>query len=320
MFIEVMSFFICPLCSVICRPIPPRFRHETPAFYDRNGKVPLKEISGSDMALRAQMRRGYGLVAAFVLLCLPAFAFDGTPSATQPVAVSPGAAMKLGTKAYRDGNIREAIDRWTVAAEAGHAVAQWRLARMFADGKGVPRDDAKAFRFLKMIVDEHAEDEPGTLQGQIAGRAFVELGSYYREGIAGSEVKSDMTMAWRMFYQAASVFGDAEAQFQLGTMYLEGQGIEKNSQLAVNWLRNAAEKGHVKAQASLGRVLFDYSPDAPRRRVEGLMWLSLARNQAKAPDDAWIVTAFEDAYTLASDDERMNAAKNVKRWKQPSKE
>ncbi|MES2906095.1 MAG: tetratricopeptide repeat protein [Pseudomonadota bacterium] len=275
------------------------------------------------MVHRSQARGLCSAVALALVLCVAsaaffcANAFDGTPSATQPAEMTPGNAVKLGTKAYREGNIREAVDRWTAAAEAGHAVAQWRLARMFADGKGVPRDDAKAFHWFKMIVDNHAEDEPGTMQGQIAGRAFTQLGAYYREGIGG-ELKSDMPMAWRMYYQAASIFGDTEAQYQLGNMYLEGEGVEKNAQLAANWLRNAAEKGHARAQAALGNLMFANSEDAPRRRVEGLMWLSLARNQAKKNDDAWIVSSFEDAYTLASDEERMNAANNVKRWqKQP---
>jgi TPR repeat protein len=274
-----------------------------------------------DMVSLARMGRRLGLAALLAILCAsPLLAFDGTPSAAKPADLPPDEALKAGTKAYRAGNIQEAIDRWTLAAEAGQAVAQWRLGRMFAEGKGVPKDDKKAFYWFKQIIDDHAEDEPGTMQGQLAGRAFVALGSYYRSGIPDSDVDSDPTMAWRMYYQAASVFGDAEAQFQLGRMYHEGKGVEKNQQLALNWLRNAAEKGHMKAQAMLGDLLFS-SADTPRRKVEGLMWLSVARNQAKTQDDAWIVTSFEDAYTLATDEERMNAANNVKRWqKQPARE
>jgi TPR repeat protein len=271
--------------------------------------------------IAANIRKGLGLAAMLILLCLmPALAFDGTPSATKPADIAPDEALKAGTKAYRAGNIQEAIDRWTVAAEAGQAGAQWRLGHMFAEGKSVPKDDKKAFYWFKQIIDGHADDEPGTTQGQLAGKAFVQLGSYYRSGIPDSDVDSDMTMAWRMYYQAASVFNNDEAQFQLGRMYLEGKGVEENQQLAVNWLRNAAEKGHMKAQAILGNHLFT-TADTPRHKVEGLMWLSVARNQAKTQDDAWIVTMFEDAYTLATDEERMSAANNVKRWqKQAARE
>ncbi len=272
------------------------------------------------MVFSAKDWKLHGLSAILLLLLImPATAFDGTPSATRPADITPNEALKLGTKAYRAGNVEEAITRWTAAAEAGQAVAQWRLGRMFAEGKGVPRDDAKAFHWFKHIVDEHADDEPGTIQGQLAGRAFVELGAYYSAGIPGSDVGRDMSMAWNMFYHGATVFGDMEAQYQLGKMYLEGKGVEQNRQLAVSWLRNAAEKGHVKAQAMLGDHLFS-TAETPRRKVEGLMWLSIARKQAKSQDDAGIVTSFEDAYTLATDEERMNAANNVKRWKQPARE
>jgi TPR repeat protein len=267
------------------------------------------------MMMAAEIGKRAGAMIALVFLMLaPALAFDGTPSSAKPAELSANESLKLGTKAYRAGNIQEAINRWTAAAEAGQAVAQWRLGRAFAEGKGVPKDDKKAFHWFKQIVDDHADEEPGSMQGQLAGRAFVELGSYYRSGIPDSEVGPDINMAWRMYYQAASVFGDSEAQYQLGYMYLEGKGVEKNQQLAVNWLRNAAEKCHMRGQALLGDLLFSSAAEAPRRRVEGLMWLSIARNQAKSQDDAWVVTSFEDAYTLASDQERMDAANNVKRW------
>lgn len=270
------------------------------------------------MSLILTPRKQFSLLAGLLFLCaMPVAAFDGTPSPSKPAEIEPNEALKLGTKAYRAGKIQEAIDRWTLAAEAGQAVAQWRLGNAFAEGKGVPKDDKKAFHWFKQIIDDHAEDEPGTMQGQLAGRAFVALGSYYSSGIPDSDVEPDINMAWRMYYQAASVFSNVEAQYRLGRMYHEGKGVEKNAQLALSWLRNAAEKGHMKAQALLGEILFTIA-DTPRRKVEGLMWLSVARNQAKSAEDAWIITSFEDAYTLATDEERMNAANNVKRWqKQP---
>ena len=229
---------------------------------------------------------------------------------------TPAENVKLGAKAYRAGDTALAVKLWTSAAEQGHAVAQWRLARMYADGKGVARDDAAAFKWFKKLIDDHADDEPGTLQGQLAGKAFLELGTYYHNGVPGGAFHiRDNEQAWKMYYQAASVFGDQDAQYQLGLMCLEGEGIEKNVRLGVNWLRNAAEKGHVEAQAKLGDVLFS-NADTSRGRIEGLMWLSIARNKMQPATDSWIATSFEDAYTLASDDERMKAATYVRRWEQ----
>jgi TPR repeat protein len=46
--------------------------------------------------------------------------------------------------------------------------------------------------------------------------------------------------------------GDAEAQYKLGKMYYDGEGVTKNYQKAVEWLRKAAGQGLDKAQNSLG--------------------------------------------------------------------
>ncbi|MDF7798773.1 alpha-2-macroglobulin family protein [Pontiellaceae bacterium B1224] len=45
--------------------------------------------------------------------------------------------------------------------------------------------------------------------------------------------------------------GDAEAQFELGTCYLEGQGVEKDPVLSVQWLQKAAAQDYGPAVVSL---------------------------------------------------------------------
>lgn len=250
---------------------------------------------------------GVGFAGAHVL------AFDGTPSS--PRMINPLDAARQGTEAFQAGNLQEAIASWTKAAELGHIASQWQLGRLFAGGDGgVQRDDLKAFHYFSQIVETHGDDEPTSPQAQYARSAFVRLGSYYLAGIPGTEVKQDFSLAWRMFYHAASVFGDSEAQYQIGRMYLDGTGVEFNPRMAANWLRTAADKGHVPAQATLGELLFvGRGQDLPRRPVEGLMWLSLAREKARMPRDAWIATAFDDAWTLASDEEHAQAATLVRR-------
>lgn len=242
-----------------------------------------------------------------------ATAFDGTPSPRQ-LPFNPAEAARAGTQAFRSGNLQEAIASWTRAAEGGHVGSAWRLGRLFADGDGVQRNDLQAFRWFHQIVESHGDEDPGSPQAQIASRAFVEVGTYFLSGIPGTDIRQDFSKALRMFYHAASVFGDADAQYNLGRMYLEGAGVEFNPRVAVSWLRNAAEKGHKDAQGMLGEVLF-YGRSIPRRSVEGLMWLSLARQQARGVRDAWIVSSFDDAYTLASDDERMQAARATRQWR-----
>lgn len=45
--------------------------------------------------------------------------------------------------------------------------------------------------------------------------------------------------------------GDAEAQYQLGMIYLRGEGVEINQKSAAEWFKLAAEQGHMAAQLAL---------------------------------------------------------------------
>ena len=51
---------------------------------------------------------------------------------------------------------------------------------------------------------------------------------------------------------AKAAQGDAEAQFQLGMRYRNGDGVPKNYADALKWLQKASEQGNPKAQSELG--------------------------------------------------------------------
>ena len=50
--------------------------------------------------------------------------------------------------------------------------------------------------------------------------------------------------------------GYAKAQFNLGLIYYNGQGVRQDYTQAVQWYRKAAEQGDAKAQYNLG-VMYD---------------------------------------------------------------
>jgi TPR repeat protein len=53
------------------------------------------------------------------------------------------------------------------------------------------------------------------------------------------------------WFQKAADQGLVAAQFNLGIMYENGQGVEKDDERAVEWYQRAADQGHVKAQFNL---------------------------------------------------------------------
>ena len=57
--------------------------------------------------------------------------------------------------------------------------------------------------------------------------------------------------------QAAAGLGDAEAQYGLGLLYYNGDGVEQDYEEAVRYYRLAAEQGYRQAQCNLGFCYFD---------------------------------------------------------------
>lgn len=254
----------------------------------------------------------YASVAAFAMT--PAFAFDGTTETESAVAVVAAPSGVAVIKKVAPSKPTAALTALQYAAEDGHAAAQWKLGRMYAAGIDVPRDDLRAFEYFSRIANQHAEDNPATPQAAIVSNAFVALGRYYSTGIENTRIKADLKRAREMFSYAASYFGNAEAQYDLARMYLDGVGIPRDPKYGVRWLGLAARKGQHQAQALLGQMLFngDY---LQRQAARGLMWLTLAQESA-TPEESWIHDSYNTALAKATDDDRAMALKMLQHWVQ----
>jgi TPR repeat protein len=57
---------------------------------------------------------------------------------------------------------------------------------------------------------------------------------------------------WQMIDQAR--WGEAEAQYSVGMMYLAGQGVEKNPEEGASWIKKAADQGHAYAIFKMGEL------------------------------------------------------------------
>ena len=75
--------------------------------------------------------------------------------------------------------------------------------------------------------------------------------------------------------------GNAIAQFFLGVMYCDGQGVPQDYKKAVKWYRLAAEKGYSSAQTSLG-TLYDQGRGVPQDYKEAVKWYRRAAKQGHA--------------------------------------
>ncbi|POZ61447.1 tetratricopeptide repeat protein [Chromobacterium alticapitis] len=106
------------------------------------------------------------------------------------------------------------------AAEWGSGPAAFRLARLYAKGVGVAASRAQSSHWLHVAAER---ENPG---------AACVLGLRAKEA-------GDMSTAHRWFEQAAAG-GSAEAMFQLGIAYQEGQGVKADIARARGWYEKAA--------------------------------------------------------------------------------
>jgi TPR repeat protein len=67
----------------------------------------------------------------------------------------------------------------------------------------------------------------------------------------------------------------AAAQFDLGVIHEQGDGIPKNQKEAVRWYSLSADQGHVQAQLSLARIYYE-GAGVKKDPVETYKWIYIA--------------------------------------------
>src|SRR5439155_642019 len=108
--------------------------------------------------------------------------------------------------------------------------------------------------------------------------AQFDLGFMYQNG---DGVPKDSAQA-AQWYRKAAEQGLSGAQNSLGVMYANGNGVPKDSAQAAQWYRKAAEQDLSAAQFNLG-LLYDNGDGVPKELVTAYMWFSLVAGQGIEP-------------------------------------
>ena len=91
----------------------------------------------------------------------------------------------------------------------------------------------------------------------------------------------DYATALREFRPLASQ-GHAEAQINLGNMYLMGEGVPENDVAAVGWFRKAAEQDFPHGQTALGHM-YRVGVGVPQDYAKAAKWYRKAAEQGYPP-------------------------------------
>jgi predicted aspartyl protease len=104
--------------------------------------------------------------------------------------------------------------------------------------------------------------------------AQFNLGVIYENG-EGVPKDTELAAQW---YRKAAEQGDAAAEYQLGWMYEAGEGVARNDALAAHWYRKAAEQGHADAEFSLASLYKD-GRGVPKDSALAAHWYRKAAEQ-----------------------------------------
>jgi TPR repeat protein len=125
-------------------------------------------------------------------------------------------------------------------------------------------------------------------------RLIFQLGRAYQK-------KGDFSSALVQHRKAAD-HGYLPAQFALGVMYQNGQGVAQNSVKAVEWWRKAAANGHAKSQEVLG-VLYSLGAVVRRNDAEAVVkWLHKAADQGLATSQVSLGKIYQTGRGVAQND------------------
>ena len=116
-----------------------------------------------------------------------------------------------------------------------------------------------------------------------------ELGSIYESGGIGVAVNKVEADRW---YRKAAEQGHASAQYFVAVQYAYGGGVAEDKKEAVKWFRKAAEQNHDGAQFALGGC-YTYGHGVKQDVVEGVKWFRKAAEQHNAGAELFLGVSYD---------------------------
>jgi TPR repeat protein len=183
------------------------------------------------------------------------------------------------------GNLKKTLEEkkatpeekaWKIAEEKGTIDALESFILEFPDGKRVPVANTKLFA-LKEAQDAPKRDNAKGMSSYAAGNFNEAIEAFSRAGAKGyapslfnlgyvfeegKGVERDLHKAAEWYEKAASL-GDPDAQVNYGYMLEQGQGVEKSFGKAASWYAKAAAQEHGLGRYNLG-VLYARGRGVPK--------------------------------------------------------
>lgn len=146
---------------------------------------------------------------------------------------------------YQKGDYDNAATRFKVLSDQGHADAQFYLATMYHEGKGVEQDYKQAVYWFRAASNQgHA-------------RAQFSLGNAYKHG-RGVDKDDWLALTW---WKRSALQSYEPAQYNYGIALLFGRGTPIDEKRALDWLSKAANSGYAPAQRVMNQISGENTQD-----------------------------------------------------------
>jgi len=209
------------------------------------------------------------------------------------------------------------------AAEQGHAKAQNSLGSMYGLGLGATQDREKAKYWLDKAAKQghsHAKASLDALQYEdkadsgeyLYQQEVSQLIEYDAEqgdakakvNLGGDGMALSVDIAT---IEKAAAQGDANAQFVLAVMYLEGDGVAQDYQQARGWFEKAAMLGVSAAQRLLGFMYFE-GKGVPQDYQKARAWFEKAAEQGNEEAQAALGRIYLLTHGVDQDNQKGSSA------------
>ncbi len=186
------------------------------------------------------------------------------PAAAQQAA-QPSDPVREGVEAWSRGDYTTAIAKWRAPAEAGNADAQFNLGQAYKLGRGVRPDLAQAEEWYRRAA---IQGHPQAADNY--GLALFQNGKQ-REAV--------------QWLEQSALRGEPRAQYVLGTMYFNGDNVERDWVRAYALMVRASQTGLPQASQALAQMDQYVSIDDRQQGLTLARRYEEASNRSQLPED-----------------------------------
>ena len=181
-----------------------------------------------------------------------------------------GSLYSMGLKGISK-NIKDSIKWFELASKQGHTLSQYHLARLLYESDEDYKDKQQAIKYFEKIAENQftkLDEQSVQLESQL------QLGLIFLHG--DGDIKQDYKTALK-WYKKAAEKGSEEAQYSLGVMYENGQGVGVDLDESIKWFQLSAEQDAEDAQFALGLIFYK-----KKEYINSYKWLKIAnKNEHK---------------------------------------